>query len=413
MKTKVIKIFWVICILLGLILPAIPINQNQGQIIADENKEIANTIEPLSEVSEVPFFDGPKFLEKPIVPGRTEGIGSYFKIEDSEYLNVALKSSEEIKIVLESIPRMISLDIEAASPVNSINLTIEGLEPNKTYYKYQDSYKNGAVFFSDDNGIYTWTQDLTQLHHIWIQETKGTIFLPEDCPTYGTWDEITSTCTLNQDLIESVEITQNNVILDCAGYNIAGRKTGYGIYLNNKSGAIIKNCTIKWFTSSIYLYRSNNNILDGNTISSNRSNGIQLWGSDNNTMNSNIISSNITYGIDLYYSDNNILTKNSVSDSIVNICIEGSWTNKIIRNNISGNFWYGIYIRPLWGSSSAYNSIAENTITRDTVRSDAYGVCIFGGYLPSRDNIIYHNNFIRTGANVYGGALRNLFDDGS
>ena len=33
------------------------------------------------------------------IHGRLEGIGTYFEIKDSEYLNIALESTEEIKII--------------------------------------------------------------------------------------------------------------------------------------------------------------------------------------------------------------------------------------------------------------------------------------------------------------------------
>ncbi len=159
------------------------------------------------------------------IQGRLEATGTYFEIKDSEYLNIALKSSEEIKVVLESIPRMLSLDISSSTDFTSTDLTISGLEPNKTYYKYQDSYKQGAVFASDENGTtrweQRWEQNLTQSHHIWLQEIKGTIFLPEDCSDYGNWNITTQTCTLTQDLNENIEITTDGIALDCNNHHIS------------------------------------------------------------------------------------------------------------------------------------------------------------------------------------------------
>ena len=73
---------------------------------------------------------------EPQIPGRVEATGVEFRIENSEYLNITFKSSQEIKVVLESIPRMISMDIDASFATNSTILTLSGLEPNKTYYKY-------------------------------------------------------------------------------------------------------------------------------------------------------------------------------------------------------------------------------------------------------------------------------------
>jgi len=213
MKIKSFKIPLIILIWLGLILPAIPLNR----VSANEIKT------------------APEFLLQPSLPGGVEKVGTYFEIKDSEYLNVSLRSTQEIKVILESIPRMISLDISSSTDSTTTNLTLSGLESNKTYYKYQDSYKNEAVFVSDENGSYSWTQDLTQPHHIWFQEIKGTIYIPDNCSApYGIWDAITSTCTLAQDLTESVEITISNVTLDCKNHII--KKTGgtHGIFFLGK-----------------------------------------------------------------------------------------------------------------------------------------------------------------------------------
>ncbi|MFQ6049852.1 MAG: hypothetical protein ACE5J0_02310, partial [Candidatus Paceibacterales bacterium] len=158
MKNKLIKIFSITLMLLGLLIPAISLAQVS-----------ASGTEPIIE---------PPLLEFSI-PGRMEGTGTYFEIKDNQYLNVSLKSTEEINIILESIPRMISLNIESSSSAPFTELTIEGLASSTTYYQYEDSYKNEAVFISDEKGIYTWTQNLTQPHHIWIQEIRGTIFIPD------------------------------------------------------------------------------------------------------------------------------------------------------------------------------------------------------------------------------------------
>lgn len=157
MKNRILKFVLINLVLLSLISPTALFIFGQKQISASEIKT------------------APEFLLQPSLPGRVEEIGTDFKIQGSEYLDVSLESTQEIKIILESIPRMISLDISSSTDSTTANLTLSALEPNKTYYKYQDSYKNEAVFVSDENGSYTWSQDLTQPHHIWFQEIKGTM----------------------------------------------------------------------------------------------------------------------------------------------------------------------------------------------------------------------------------------------
>ena len=200
----------------------------------------------------------------PGIPGRIQGTGTFFEIKDSKYLNISLQSDKEITVVLESVPKTISLIIEASSVSDSAILTFSNLEPNKTYYKYDNSYKNETILISTSSGTYTFTQDLTRPHHVWFQETRGTIFIPDNCSDYGIWDEPTSTCTLSNDLVESMEITVDNVTLDCNNHKITGANTGYGIYVNSKSGIGIKNCSISGFSYGAYLGSSINNNISNN-----------------------------------------------------------------------------------------------------------------------------------------------------
>ena len=289
----------------------------------------------------------PALPEVPTLPGRTEGIGTNFEIKDSDYLNIKLTSADEIKIMLESVPKMISLNVESTTQnLNSTILSLEGLEPNKTYYKYEDSYKNGIEIISNENGIYSWTQDLSQLHHIWFQEEKGTIFLPENCSTYGIWDELSRTCTLNKNLTENVEITENNFTLNVNGHYII-KSTGYGIYINNKSGVILKNGFISGFPTCVHLFNSFNNTFINNTFGCD--NGVYLASSHTNTLKNNNFYNG---GLLLYYS-----TYNSI---ISNRTPTGNWlTSSSTNNNFTGNNLGGTYIV----NSSPDNILTDNNIT--------------------------------------------------
>jgi len=314
------------------------------------------------------------------IPGRTEGTGKYFEIKDSEYLNITLKSTEEIKAVLESIPRMISLNIESSSTATSTNLTLENLEPNKTYYKYQDSYKNKAVFVSNENGTLSWEQDLTQPHYIWIQEEKGTIFLPEDCLKYGTWETSTLTCTLNQNVTSSIEIATSSITLDCNSYSITGGGSGYGIFLNNKEGVTIKNCKINYFSKGIFLLESYNNTFEGN-VASNNYYGLFMMHSKNlpsyNILNENTFSSNIL-GIYIERSGSNVISENDLmSNNGAGMYFLGSMNNEISNNYVNSN-GTGIYL--FWGS---YN----NKLSNNEVNLNGSGIILFNA-----NNSILRNN---------------------
>jgi parallel beta-helix repeat protein len=238
---------------------------------------------------------------EPLMTGKIQGTDTHFEIKDSEYLNISLQSSKEITIDLESVPRMISMDVSSSTDFTSTDLFINGLEPNTTYYKYEDSYKNKIVFISNKNGSYSFAQDLTQPHHIWIQPEKnaeiqskgiqslsggdGVVFLPEECGTYGIWDEQTSTCSLTQDLIENIEITENNI-----------------------------------------------------------------------TFNSSIIANNVSeifFGIDLYGSDNNRIFDNTILNNQFGIFIHTSDDNRIYHNNILNNH---IQARSLYDTGNSFDN---------------------------------------------------------
>ena len=102
------------------------------------------------------------------MPNTIQETGTYFEIIASEYLNVSLQSSQEITVVLESVPKTISLILEASLGASSTELTVMGLESNTTYYKYGDSYKNEETILVNAKGSYTWIQNITKTHHIWL-----------------------------------------------------------------------------------------------------------------------------------------------------------------------------------------------------------------------------------------------------
>ena len=316
--------------------------------------------------------------------GRIGGVGTYFEIEDSEYLNIALESTEEIKIILESIPKMISINIDNAdNDIDFADLILTGLEPNKTYYKYENSYRNMIVFIADENGIYNWTQEINQPQHIWIQETKSTVFLPNNC---DVWDEESKTCFLNHNLGGSAEITADNFTLDCNGYGIIGStNSGYGLYLNSRSGVNIIDCTINHFSSGIYLYNSNNNNFTYNIISDNSS-GIYLAVSDNNRIADNNIINN-RCGIYLVCSADNMIAGNNILDSseygiyfVNNSDPNNSDSNIITDNNISNSGVSGI----------RFQYSHDNIATDNTFFNNKYGVFVY-----AIGNKVYHNNFIK------------------
>lgn len=172
-------------------------------------------------------------------PGLIEATGTHFELKDSNYLNITLNSTEPIRIKLLSVPQMITLHIESDAGADSAEITFRGFTPQTTYHKYEDNYHNHVAFTSDDNGDYTYIQDLSEPHTIFIQPKPSTKFIKDnatggDCSTIGIWDSSTKTCTLTKDLNETIQIDSDGITVDGNGHTSTGSQTGSGIYFRYK-----------------------------------------------------------------------------------------------------------------------------------------------------------------------------------
>lgn len=338
--------------------------------------------------------------------GRIEGTGTYFEITDSEYLNITLQSSEPVNLTLESVPEMIEMDIEAAEGATSSEITLTGFLPSTTYYKYEDDYHNSLALTTDDNGSYTYVQDLSEPHLVFIQTQPGTIFLSASGwddgygsdPGVGTWDQLTQTGTLIIDVSETIQIDDDNLTLDGDGFTITGPGWGHGVHANSRAGVTIKNLNVQGFSHGIYIGYSNGNTLTGNTSNLNSWSGIYLSYSANNTVTGNTACSNLPrFGILLSESRNNTVTGNTLSDNWCGIFLTSSSNNNMVTNNTvlgdntgSWNSYAGIFLdnsnnNTLMGNISLNNisgirlnsSSNNNILTDNTSSSSAYaGICV-------------------------------------
>jgi len=188
--------------------------------------------------------------------GVLDDIGTHFELPD---FNVSITTNTTVHIFLRAYPsEMICYFIENASEAMSTQLTLGYLKPFTTYYMIEDSLVNENGFTTDDIGSYTYTQDLSEPHHVFIQPISSTIY-------------ISQSTTLHSDVHETVAITSDNVVLDLNGYNIFGTQYEWfgvdlGDYRNNvtvKNGGI-RNC--QW---GVYLGSCTNVTVSNITMSSN------------------------------------------------------------------------------------------------------------------------------------------------
>lgn len=189
---------------------------------------------------------------------------------------------------------------------------------------------------------------------------------------------VLNTNIMNSNAPTCINIQSNNVTFDGNGYTITGKGTGTGIYLNKRTGVILRNLNIRNFQNGIYLTDSENNYMTNNTADSNKRSGILLWQSRNNFLANNTATSNNENGIYLWHSDNNDLVSNTVaSNSEKGIYLWHSNNNEL-TNNIAALNGIGIY---LWHSNN--NNLVNNTASLN----------LFGIYLWHSSNMIYNNYF--------------------
>ncbi|ODS37640.1 MAG: hypothetical protein A7315_03925 [Candidatus Altiarchaeales archaeon WOR_SM1_79] len=177
----------------------------------------------------------------------------------------------------------------------------------------------------------------------------------------------------------------NNKTFDCQKHTIDGSGSGRGIYLDNRTNNIIRNCVVTDFYYGIYLDSSSNNTLTDNTANSN-SYGIYLYSSSNNPIINNTANDN-QYGIYLYYSSsNNTLTDNTANSNDNGIYLVYSSNYNTISNNTANDNQYGIYL---------YYSSSNNTIINNTVNSNYnYGIYLYNAnYNNLINNRIYYNHY--------------------
>ena len=156
--------------------------------------------------------------------------------------------------------------------------------------------------------------ELEPIVNLELAQTMGsTRYIPRDTEI-GVWDPVHRIYTLTKDVNESIEITQNNLTLDGAGYKITGSESGNGVYLRQRSNVTVKNCVVFGFYNGIcLLYDSEFNTLTNN-ITNDNSCGIYLNSGSSNTLTNNITNNN-SYGIVLNYSSSNALTSNTPNNN--------------------------------------------------------------------------------------------------
>lgn len=314
----------------------------------------------------------------PHIAGVVEGTGTHFEITDSKYINITLESDKNITGKIESMPEMVTLEIEARTDDPITNLTFSGFTANTVFHKYEDDYHNYTPITTGENGAFSFETNLSQPKVIFIQPKKSTKFIKNnatggDCVNIGSWNTASKTCTLSQDVFETIQIDDDNITLDGAGYFLLGNSWSNGIYATKKYFTL-KNMTITGSNYGIYLRNAQYGKIDS-VVVRDAKNGIVLMYAKNNILSNNMVESTVNRAISLEFSQSNALSGNTIKEA----------------NN------YAIYQGP---SHSDYNVYEKNNISDNC----AVGMRIyFGDYITVKDNIVKSNCF--SGIDVSGNYL--------
>ena len=254
----------------------------------------------------------------------------------------------------------------------------------------------------------------------------------------STTDNITYTLTGNINATANtngIVIERYNIVLDGAGYTLAGSAPGlglgtiYGIMLTAMTGVTVRNIVITGFSYGILLDIGSGNTLSGNTITGYRlgggstpagielegsvvnvlsdndvtgeANGILLYsGSNNNTLSGNTLTGNEANGIELDSSSNNTLSANNVMGNNFGIFLYSSSDNNILSGNeVANNYAPGIEL-----DSSSGNTMFGNTVTANK----GYGIWL----VSSPGNYIFHNSLVNNSAQAVTDGSANTWDNG-
>ena len=253
-------------------------------------------------------------------------------------------------------------------------------------------------------------------------------------------DAVTVTAASVEDHV--FEVTADYV--DISGFTVTGATDSWkaGIYL----GFYVDHCNISDNNASnndlgIWLQRSSDNTLTGNTANSNNDSGFCLYSSNDNTLTGNTaVNNNGSGSIAIIFSSSNTLANNIVnSNNHTGILLHSSSYNTLANNIVNSNTGDGIYLercpskntltnntaslngcRGIYLYASSSNMLANNTaslngnsgiylfsssnnnmLAGNTANSNnCYGVCLY----YSSNNTIYNNCFNNT---------NNAYDDGN
>ncbi len=291
-----------------------------------------------------------------------------FEAMDVDGLPIKVISSKPTDLDIISIPEVILININKDS--GNTKLLVQNLKPNTKYYKYADNFHNLEEIISNSNGEIEFKQDIKENHLIFIKTHKSTKYINSTdggaCSQFGTWDQNTLTCTLTQDVDETIQIDSNNITLDGNYHTINPTRSNIGIYAEDKNGIIVKNTTITNASFGMMFHGITNGIMTSNTVTDS-SYGIWMQHSSGNQITANSSNHNSYSGIFLTFDSGNVITANTTvlnGGSGIEMS-SGSTENNFDYNVTKDNTDIDFKVEGVYDGSTCSNQISNTTGTGD------------------------------------------------
>jgi len=398
MRLKAVSGIMLTLLLLGLLplgFDILPVTTGSTRIIVpDDYAKIQWAIDSASDGDTIFVKEG-TYYEHVVIDKIVSLIGENRKttiIEGSGSGSLLMLEANGIKVTGFTL-RNGSMAIDVAS-YGDFLITNNTIIENRFGLSFRDCYPSSKLRNNDfANNTYNLWIDYRYIHDIdtsnnvngkpiyyWVGERDRQV--PNDAGYVG--------------IVNSENITVKNLIL---------KNNHEGVLLADTTDSTVENLTIFDTEIGVRLDQSSKNTVRKNSITNLSFAGVLLYsdwseiGSDHNTISENIIS-NSFYGIALgFRALFNLIKGNQINSTSRGISI-GPWhtmgysSYNVISQNIVSNNIEGI---TLWETQG-------NTFFENTLLTNRYGVFADSGTVGySKDNLFYHNNFVKNTIQVYNG----------
>jgi len=311
------------------------------------------------------------------IKNNEEDVKENLLINDKKYVELTDITNDLIDLEYENSPKIDNWKKEYFVKIGGYYRFREFTE-HQSFYHFLKFTKNVIVPYLFEEGFesrYFMTKYIESLQHHTLYEDYVMVNVTQidisnitisNCSNLNINNGI---YYLDTDIINSstnycMNISANNVTLDCRGHTIDGNGTFYGIYAKRDSATetkiIIKNCTITdWTTAGVYLEYANSNTLEKLNLSSNTNRGLYLYYSDSNNI-TNVTVDSSDYGIFLYNSDSNIIDNTTITSADYGLYFSTAYSNTIKNSKIQDSNTRGLHL--YYGASNLiYNNLFNNT----------------------------------------------------